>query len=617
MVDTRPTGPAMKSRHEIQGFVLGFMLELAKDLGLDAKDLKTVRRRVSTEGVEFLTKTLPVLGKALDQGIAHGRFKLPTNFKRVKRGWEIPAFLGSFIRAIFSHDGALLPDFCVTSCYVVRQFCFAANKVEIPYTPDQCAAVIQKFVSTEDDVRGLDFPVNDPVLSLCRVISESVFSDFDESDLPYRDGPGISSNCAFTKKQEKRLEPNLNLYKRGLGRHFFFNSKDAMTRLERYPVNNHRSLFSEGAFAKVILVPKDSKGPRLISCEPQETQFIQQGIMDYMVQKLENHPLTRGQVNFSDQSVNQRMAIEASLYQEFSTIDLSEASDRISLRLVYAIFSGSKLLEPLLATRSAKTILPDGSILPLWKFAPMGSALCFTVLSWCLYSIVYSVLLLEGLAPSEARTSVYVYGDDLVIPSAYADKIIDRLETFGLKVNRDKSFINSRFAESCGVDAISGNNVTPVRLRKCPSKKDPSTLISIVQTANQLAATGCFSSAEYLYSHWERYHGRLPYGTARSPYVSRLKVNRPDLIPELNFLTRGIKWKKKRCLQRYPLGSNLIAYAIRPLLQHSSESLYGRLMRTWRSIGCESEFLLSMGEFPRPRSIALRRAEFDHYSQQE
>ena len=42
---------------------------------------------------------------------------------------------------------------------------------------------------------------------------------------------------------------------------------------------------------------------------------------------------------------------------------------------------------------------------------------------------------------------------------------MELLESFGLKVNRDKSCTSGLFRESCGTDAFQDVNVTPVRLR--------------------------------------------------------------------------------------------------------------------------------------------------------
>jgi hypothetical protein len=74
--------------------------------------------------------------------------------------------------------------------------------------------------------------------------------------------------------------------------------------------------------------------------------------------------------------------------------------------------------------------------------------------------------LLTSAAPdADAIESILVYGDDVIVPTAYAGSAIAILEEFGLKVNHSKSCTKGRFRESCGVDAFDGFNVTPIRLR--------------------------------------------------------------------------------------------------------------------------------------------------------
>lgn len=608
----------MKS-HAQQVDLVDYCVALGRDLGLPERDIQTVRQRSCSEGWSFLTRTLPLLAKALERGLADKIFKLPSNFRKVTRSSELPAFCGSLFRRIFYPTGGLRDNFCPYSVYVLRQFLYAVNKVNLPYTESQEKSVIEGFVETEKIVQqinreGFDSRL-DGLFSIASECSKEVFGDFDPNGIVPRNGPGIVSNSDRYQKNDKRLAPGLPAYHK-YANTYWFNAEDAFTRLWRYPVYGHLDLFKTQSMARVILVPKDSRGPRLISCEPQENQWVQQGIMDYMVRKLESHPLTRGQINFTDQSVNQRMAHVASKTMEWSTLDLKDASDRVSLALVSKIFGRSAIFSSLLETRTPQTMLPDGRILPLGKFAPMGSALCFPVMASCIYMVLYAGFILSGEAPDDARSQIFVYGDDIIVPSRLAKLSITLLELVGLLVNKQKSFVNSTFAESCGRDYVMGNDVTPIRLRQCLNVEEARTLLSLQATAHQLSQAGLSETAEYLYTLLESFLGPLPWGSHRSPYVCRLILTNQANIPEANAYRKGLKWVKSPAHLQEPLGTRLKAWTWTSEETQQSESEWAHLMRTWNLLGRfdPDNPIPSLGVFSRPRSLRLKRRSFNHYA---
>jgi hypothetical protein len=227
--------------------------------------------------------------------------------------------------------------------------------------------------------------------------------------------------------------------------------------------------------AKVVFVPKDSRGPRLISEEPREFMYIQQGLMAKLYDTVERQPAIAGQIGFTDQTRNQEMAKQASIDGCHATLDLKEASDRVSVELVARLFPAN-WTECLMASRSLRTILPDGTEVPLNKFAPMGSACCFPVEAICFWAIALAAIdpgqsyinrLFKGrLKKDDMRISVF--GDDIIVPTEHAQTVAGALEAVGLKVNRDKSFWNGFFRESCGGDYFNGHNVTPIRCKALP-----------------------------------------------------------------------------------------------------------------------------------------------------
>jgi len=257
-----------------------------------------------------------------------------------------------------------------------------------------------------------------------------------------------------------------------------------------------------------------------------EYQWLQQGLGRKIMAHLEASRFTCGSINFTLQRVNQELALANSISREYATVDLKDASDRVSLKLVRRVFkSSSKLLECLEALRSTSTMLPDGSLLSLEKFAPMGSALCFPVeayVFWCI--MVAAAVLHTGLPLVTVGHSIFVYGDDIVIPSTWVECCTNALERFGLIVNRSKTFVNGFFRESCGIDAFKGVTVTPSRLRSrwTGRSSDGAAFASYVSLYNDLFVKGYYYASDYLLGAIESTYGKLPFGTSLSSYPCRV-----------------------------------------------------------------------------------------------
>jgi hypothetical protein len=595
---------------------LPFFSALLKDIGGKSRDLQTLNQRFGREGFAFFTKTFPIMSKAIDRGLADRKFKLPTNFKRSRRGSEIPALCGSLFLTIFDHDGVLLDAPSVRSVRLLRQFFGAAYKANYKRKALLDELVLKNFVSTEHEIGQVNailknsfFKGDDPVLNQASTLIKELMKGFDcddESFVP-KHGPGSTSNCPYDARNDYLLNPD-NLSSRAFKDFFYLNAEDEKTE-RRTSIESPRSDFGScnPLYAKVILVPKDSRGPRLISCEPFESMFIQQAIMSFMTSRAERHTLTSGHVNFSDQSVNQSLAHKASTTKYWSTLDLKDASDRIAYWLMVNLFYSSDVFSILDLTRSTYTTLPCGTLHKLEKFAPMGSACCFPVLALSIWALTVSSLVLRGYPLKMAREMIYVYGDDIIVPSKHAHFISDVLTRYGLKVNLDKSFINSSFAESCGTDSFMGETVTPVRVRNV--EKDDSAVVSILNTARQLDANGYSNSAEYLYDIVECRTGKLPFSTDRAPYLGRFCT---DLAPERNIFLEGLKWKPVNDRQRYPHGRLLRACGVHTRKYVSDVSPYSHMMRTLPILGADL-IVATYGEFVVPRSVVIRRGLYDHY----
>lgn len=251
--------------------------------------------------------------------------------------------------------------------------------------------------------------------------------------------------------------------------------------------------------AKLVAVPKDSRGPRLICVHPTEAIWIQQGQRRLLERSIKSHPLTKGKISFTDQTVNGKLALQSSITKEFCTLDLKEASDRISCTLVRSLF-GDYTYGQISCARATHVLMPDGRAVPLRKWAPMGNALCFPV-----ESLIFFSLVVAGIRSQYGVncTEVFVFGDDIIFPTRYHSGVIRVLAANGLVPNASKTFHRGFFRESCGVDAYKGVDVTPLRLRR-DNVITLDCLVSICDLALRARLHGYEQCASFLYKEVRR-----------------------------------------------------------------------------------------------------------------
>lgn len=491
------TSAVMKSQREV--IYLALFRDIVQDVADIVKcpqkelhaDLLTIDQRVASEGLSFLTKTLPSLGKALDKALHSDEpLTIPTSFKRLgdKRTPEL--FRWYFSKVIDPVSGNPLgigdfdnPGTDVECLKQLRQLLYVMYKLEIPFTEDQERQALDTFVEVDGQipVKGSLDLLDPKILATARSLVNSVFGailgkDDDGNTVVYqeaydphaitpRHGPGAvaTGERAHEKHEFKRIYASIEA-EYPFTEYFVYNLAHVA---DKYHLYDDLEVHESGT-AKVVLVPKDSRGPRVISCEPLELQWIQQGLMTSIVARLESHWLTKGHVNFTCQEVNRRLALEGSMDGHWVTLDMKEASDRVSLELVEHLFADQvEMLACLKACRSTHTVLPDGRTVQLRKFAPMGSAVCFPVEAFVFYVLSVAAMVHEyGLKRREASSLVYVYGDDIIASSKYYGAIDTHLPKVGLQFNRDKCCTKGFFRESCGCDAFIGIDVTPLRMKK-------------------------------------------------------------------------------------------------------------------------------------------------------
>lgn len=203
---------------------------------------------------------------------------------------------------------------------------------------------------------------------------------------------------------------------------------------------------------RVVFVPKNYKTHRTIACEPTGTLPFQLAV-DHWIKR----NLVKDGCDLSDQTKNQDMARIGSLTGAYATIDLSSASDSLSLNTIALLCTdGWFNLLMRLRCRFYKGDVGEGSYA---KYASMGNGITFALESALFLAIVRASGSMAGS----------VYGDDIIIEPIYLPRLYLLLEFFGFKINTEKSFVSGPFRESCGTDWLEGRLVTPFYIRSIPS----------------------------------------------------------------------------------------------------------------------------------------------------
>jgi hypothetical protein len=467
--------------------------------------------RVRSEGDSILTKTLPALGKHFESALETGTFT-PVSFFKKEKGRTTPAFMRIWFKEIFDENGVLLDTACGIAVRAIRQVCYFMYKLESDYPADLVAKVIKDFCEVDQELTHCENLDREQglIVRIAGFVLGAIFRDFDPGDIVPRPGPGASASGTHRSQRYEPLRHYRVVHEQyPYYRYFFVGSDHLLDRADAY-----RAMPRYEAAASVLrLVPKDSRGPRIICMEEQEYMFLQQGLGDALRTHMESHPLTRGHVNFRNQEVNRDLAWSSSLDRRYATLDMKEASDRISKALVEKLFFRVPKLSACLQALSTPQIrLPDGGVLDAKKFAPMGSSLCFPIMSVVHYALGLACMHVRTARPVKALAKeIYVYGDDIIVETQHVASLFELFPKFGLKFNQGKSFVQGHFRESCGLDAFKGTNVTPQRLKsRFFDSQDPNDLCSVFAMHHNLRSAGFVQTARVLKTILESRHGEFP-----------------------------------------------------------------------------------------------------------
>lgn len=526
------------------------------------RDIDYVVRRVKHEGIAFLTKTLPSLGKSLDKALASDTpLLIPPQFEPTDCGRIHPKFLSVFWKKCLNADGTVTGDdspTAVEAVRAIRQICFLMYKLRGAHSPESEQEVIDSFVTVDsllpDETEEVSLSHETlEAMDIARELIWRVLKGFDPLDIVPGHGPGAvaTGEKLAGKMNFRRFYECLDkVY--SYSEYFFYNYSHLVDELE---VLEGFEKLSHGT-AKVVLVPKDSRGPRLISMEPLEYQWIQQGIMKALVARLESNYLSTGYVNFTSQEINRGLALLSSRTGQFVTLDMKEASDRVSMWLVRQLFPAN-VYDALCAARTKETRLPDGRVITLKKFAPMGSAICFPVEALIFWALAAgSILRLRrsrwcwsGFKSQSDLPSVWVYGDDIILLKEHYELIAPVYNECRLMFNVDKCCTGSYFRESCGMDAYVGFDVTPTRIKVPWGDSSQPARLSWISYVNNLSSKGYLKTSSFLEEQVVQRFGEVPVTNVKSTYSWAFTKANWDAAMVQEYNSQRFKMRYNRRLQ--------------------------------------------------------------------
>jgi len=474
-------------------------------------DLKKVQARVEHEGLSFLTITLPTFGKDLEKGLEQG-YVDRSMFQGFTWASGLPQLFGGFLDQVFNRsDGRLLENPSIDCIHGLRQITLMWAKMELSCTPERERDAIVRYIECEKEVKSHDVSFDTQKVAFERLgamLFAPVFASIDREiydgrSLP-KHGPGSTADRLRGNAKYLQTEWPTRLEKMFPASESIFHSYSAY--LAKYSSFTFLEPGEERP-VKVVLVPKTLKTPRIIAIEPTAMQYMQQALLEMIVEHVDRDDILRQLIGWQDQVPNQVLAMIGSQTGELATLDMSEASDRVSNQHVRSLLHRfPSFMEGVDATRSRKADVPGFGVIRLAKFASMGSALCFPFEAMVFITVIFvgiERVLNRPLTKKDIVSllgKVRVFGDDIIVPKEYVESVINTLQDFGLKVNVGKSFWKGKFRESCGKDYYDGNDVSIVRVRQLiPSKRTHvQEIISTVSLRNQLYLAGYWSAVRYL-----------------------------------------------------------------------------------------------------------------------
>lgn len=269
------------------------------------------------------------------------------------------------------------------------------------------------------------------------------------------------------------------------------------------------------AGSRSCFVPKTADISRMICVEPGINMYLQLGLGSIIEKRLRRF----FKIDLSHQpSINRWLAKVGSERPDdersFATIDLSSASDSISLGLLGTFFP-DEWQSAIVELRSPVTSLAD-EVVELKMVSTMGNGFTFPLQTAIFSCIVAACTTLDNgshraVSLDSLSEDFSVFGDDIVVTRKHCARVLRLLTILGFQANEAKTFQSGLFRESCGHDYYSGYNVRPVYLRKLETDQDIAVLINLLNEWSSRTNIYVQNTMELLWSFFRKRPFLVPF----------------------------------------------------------------------------------------------------------
>lgn len=220
--------------------------------------------------------------------------------------------------------------------------------------------------------------------------------------------------------------------------------------------------------SRLTTVPKNEDTERTIAIEPSGNMAMQLAAGSY----LEGLLRYIGCDITKQADRNNVLAKAGSEDNNLCTIDLKNASDMIHPELVRLVMP-DEWYRLLMKIRSPTTELPSKEIVVLNMMSTMGNGFTFPLMTLILISLIYAYRRTQGGPVNWIDWHhTGVFGDDIIVRSSEYEGFVSVLTDAGLIVNRDKSYSDGPFRESCGGDYFRGFDVSPFYVKSLADNRE-------------------------------------------------------------------------------------------------------------------------------------------------
>lgn len=495
-----------------------------------SQDLEYLLSRYAKEGDPFLYTTLPLLGRAVDKGLIQEEPLMVPPGWRLKKGTRLPIFLYQLFTKLWEDNGHLRwgynnPPTADLSIVVsaLRQITLIYSKVDEP-SPEQ---LVEKTLTAFSERVSLRWAPDysgclKEIIPRARRLLSDLFSG---------DSAELCELRGFQRKPWGKHGPGAVAGRETGAEKWLFQKWPGLP-ADLFAVNSGTTVRSQATesqpVGRVVCVPKDFRGPRIICIEPKENQFAQQGIMAILYRLVQHHPLTRRSISFEDTSPSRDLCYDLTV----GTIDLKDASDRITVDLGRLLLP--KWVFHLITRYRTRRVTVNGEIVRTTCLNSMGNACCFpveTILFWCItraavdhvfYSLPYRMRV-------NMAKNIRVFGDDIICPLWAVDVVEEALGACGLLVNDAKTCQFSLVRESCGEWVYNKKGIRTVRFRS-PRVTDHRSWIQWLDYSDQLHESSYHALAEACLDECRAFQKPSTLKRRWNRSLQRLEVRVPQIV---------------------------------------------------------------------------------------